>query len=207
MLLAAFMEEQDLSARQVAKAIGCPEATIIRLLAGKTLPSDEMMKQVGLMIELGFDKYATLTEVEKGQLSEKIGAVGGGILGFATISAAVEGLGLAGLSAAGISSGLAALGSVVGGGMLLGVGVAAAIPIAAGAAGYAIIKSVKYLASEVALNEKDLDPHWESVFAGEDEGPISVWAAAETYFDNGCDPDYMFGYSHEQLVDAHESAG
>lgn len=103
-LLAAFIEKYDLTTRRVAKSIGCSDATITRLLFGQTLPSDEMMKQVLLMIELGFDKYSGLTEAQKEQLSQKIGAVGGGVLGFSGITAAVGALGVPGLSAAGITS-------------------------------------------------------------------------------------------------------
>ena len=35
---------------------------------------------------------------------------------------------------------------------------------------------------------------------------ISVWDAADIYFDSG-DEDRMFGYSHDELVNAHESGG
>ncbi len=163
LLLAAFIEKQNLTTRRVAKVIGCSDATMTRLLLGTTLPSDEMMKQVGLMVGLGFDKYAALTETQKEQLAEKIGAVSSGVLGFSGITAAISALGLPGLSAAGITSGLAALGSVVGGGMIVGVSVAAAIPLAAGALGYAIIKGVKYFAGERELDLTDVNPRWEEV--------------------------------------------
>jgi hypothetical protein len=168
-LLAAFIENNDLTARRVAKAIGCSDATVTRLLFGKTHPSDEMMKQVGLMIELGFERYATLSHAEKERFSEKLGTVSGGALGFSGITATVSALGVPGLSAAGITSGLAGLGSLVGGGMIVGVSVAAAIPIVAGAAGYAIIKGIKFLASGKELDVTDVNPRWE--IAHEDRGP------------------------------------
>ena len=54
---------------------------------------------------------------------------------------AVATLGPAGLSAVGISTGLAAVGSAVGGGMVAGVALTAAAPFAAAAAlGYGIYK-------------------------------------------------------------------
>ncbi|MBN2044423.1 MAG: hypothetical protein JW757_05325 [Anaerolineales bacterium] len=168
-LLAAFIEENDLNVRQVSKAIGCSEATLIRILAVRSLPSDEMIKQIGIMIELGFVSYSKLSNSQKERISESIGTVGGGILGFGSITAAVSSLGaVSGLSAAGITSGLGALGAVVSGGMAAGIMVAAAIPIAAGAAGYAIIKGVKYFASEWQLNVTDIDEHWEIVIIPKD---------------------------------------
>lgn len=32
---------------------------------------------------------------------------------------------------------------------------------------------------------------------------ISIWEAADIYFSNGCDEDYQFGYTHEELANAH----
>lgn len=64
-------------------------------------------------------------------------AVGGSILGLAGSITAVSATGTAGLSAAGITSGLAGIGSVVGGGMVAGVAVTVALPaVAALAAGF-----------------------------------------------------------------------
>ncbi len=161
LMLAAFIERGDRTVRQVAKAIGCSDATLTRVLAGKTAPSANLMKQGGIMFELGFERYSKLSASERETLSEKIGVVGGGVLGFGAITAAIEAAGITGVSAAGISSGLAALGGIVGGGMLAGVSVAAAIPLAAGALGYGIVKGVKYFVSESRLNSTDIDKRWE----------------------------------------------
>jgi hypothetical protein len=129
-----------------------------------------MIKQIGIMIELGFVTYSKLSNTQKEHISETIGTFGGGILGFGSITAAISSLGVvSGLSATGITSGLAALGAVVSGGMAVGVMVAAAIPIAAGATGYAIIKGVKYLANEWQLNITEFDERWETPIVPEDK--------------------------------------
>jgi hypothetical protein len=162
LLLAAFIEEGDLTVRGVAKAIGCSEATLARILAGKTLPSDALMREGGVLFELGIERYSKLTASERSAIMEGLGAAGGGTIGFAVIGTAVESAGVVvGASAAGISSGLAYLGGIVGGGMLAGVGVAAAIPLACGAAGFALIKGVRYLFSEAQLRSQELDARWE----------------------------------------------
>ena len=178
LFLAAFMEENNLSVRDIADAVECSEATINRILANKTHPSDEFMKQTGIMIEIGFQKYSHLSQSEKEQISEVIGTIGGGILGFGSISAAISTMGIGGLSAAGITSGLAAIGALVGGGMVAGVTVAAAIPIAAGAAGYAIIKAVKFFVTKAVLDSEEIDLKWEVPFRpGEDEAGATVPSA------------------------------
>ena len=160
-LFAAFLEKSKVKPRPAAKAIGCSEATMSRLLAGKSTPSEEMIKQSAVMIEIGFDRYRKLTKAEKEKISDALGAVSGGALGFAAVTAAVSTLGIAGLSAAGISSGLAALGAIVGGGMAVGISVAAAIPIAAGALGYGIIRGVKAIFEKKKLDTGKCDPLWE----------------------------------------------
>ena len=101
--LAAFIEENKLQVSHVAKAIGCSEASLNRIILKKTLPSDEMLKQSGIIFAVGFDKYVTLTDAENEQISEKIYAVGG-VVG--TVAAIV--------------------GSIGGGAMVAGIAVAAA---------------------------------------------------------------------------------
>ena len=158
-ILAAYMEKENVSAPRISKAMGCSHATIARILGGITKPSEEFIKQMGIMIELGIKRYAKLTESEKEKISEAIGTIGGGALGFGAITTAVSVSGtVAGLSAAGIASGLAAIGV---GGMVGGVLTLTAVPIAAGALGYGIIKGVKYLFSSSEMNADKLVPKWE----------------------------------------------
>jgi hypothetical protein len=161
--LAAMMDHENFTTRDAAKAIGCGESTVQRILVGQTMPSDEMLKQIGIMAAIGFGKYKKLSEADKEKISETIGAVGGGILGFGSITAAVSAAGtVAGLGAAGIASGLAAIGAIVGGGMVAGILTVAAIPIAAGAFGYAIIKGIKAIFEKQACDEDRFDPAWET---------------------------------------------
>lgn len=161
--MAEFVGSNKHTKKMVAKAIGCSEMTVKRLIAGISYPTDEMLKQSGIMFELGLKRYSKLTQSEKERISESIGTIGAGILGFGSISAAISSLGVAGLSAAGITSGLGALGTIVGGGMVAGVTVAATIPIAAGLAGYGIIKLIKASFGEIAVNQKDVDSMWEII--------------------------------------------
>ena len=162
LLLAAYMEQENLAAPTIAKAIRCRHATLGRILLGSTMPTEEFVKQIGILIGIGYSRYAKLSESEKEKISEGIGVTAGGAIGFGSIASAVGASGsVLGLSAAGISSGLAAIGGAVGGGMVAGVAVIAAIPLAAGAIGYGIIKGVKYFFSEAELNKTELDPRWE----------------------------------------------
>jgi hypothetical protein len=160
-LFAAFIEKKNLTIRQAASVLGCSEATASRLLVGTTLPSDEMLRQVALWIELD-DRYLKLSVAEREKLSDAIGTIGGSGVGFAAVTTVVGGMGsVIGLSAAGISSGLAAMGAIVGGGMAVGVAVVAAIPIAFAGLGWGVVQAAKHIANEHQLNAKDFDLKWE----------------------------------------------
>ena len=161
-ILAAFIESNNLNIRKVASTLKCPISTLERIIAGNTFPSDEMLRQGGIMIELGYERYSKLSDAEREKISDALGVIGGGTLGFGSVTAAVGAMGsVAGLSAAGISSGLAAMGAIVGGGMAAGVAVVAAIPIAVAGMGWGIIQGVKYFVNEAQLASKDIDEKWE----------------------------------------------
>lgn len=67
----------------------------------------------------------------------------GAVTGAAGAVGAVSTMGVAGLGATGITSGLAAVGGLVGGGMAAGLAVTAAAPLAIGAIGYGLYKWFK----------------------------------------------------------------
>ena len=99
------------------------------------------------------------------------GALGAGIGGVGSF-AALYGLGTVGLSAAGITSGLAAAGSIVGGGMVAGVFVLAApaVVLAAGGVGLASHLKNKQLRQEKErLYQEALKKHQAIIQALKDE--------------------------------------
>lgn len=161
--LAIFLEKNNLKTELVAKEIGCSSSTLQRIIGKLTYPTNEMLKQCGIMLSIGFDKFKKLTEAEKEKITEQIGAIGGGILGFGGIASAISASGVAGLSAAGITSGLASIGALIGGGMIAGVVISAAIPIAIGAIGYKVVKGIKSMINDNKLSTDKFDPFWEII--------------------------------------------
>lgn len=79
----------------------------------------------------------------KKETEATVAGAAGGVAGAAGAVGAVSALGTAGLSAAGITSGLATVGSIVGGGMAAGVVITATAPLAAAAAAYGLYKWLK----------------------------------------------------------------
>jgi hypothetical protein len=156
--LTNFIQENGLQLHRVAEAIGCSEATINRLLEKRTLPSAEMMQQLELMFQFGFDKYSNFSNTQKKKLSDMLGSVGGGAFGVASIPFIISSAGsVSGLCAAGITSGLAALGGTMVGGIMI----AATIPVAVGVAGVATVHGIKSISANRILKKVDVDKRWE----------------------------------------------
>jgi len=160
-ILSGWMKINNLNPTRVAEVIDCSKYTIVRLQRKDSLPTAEMIKQTGLLIEIGYKRYSKLSKSEKEKFSEALGTVSGAGLGFASITAVVSTLGTAGLSGAGIMSGLAAVGAYVGGGAAVGITAVAIIPVATAAVGYSVIKGVKRIAKNYKTNIKDINPIWE----------------------------------------------
>ena len=157
-----FLTDSKASVRKAAKVIGCSEATMERILSGETKPTDAMIKQGCVMIELGIQRYSKLSKAEKEKISAIIGTTGGGILGFGSVSAAVSAAATTGvLGGAVITSGLAGIGGLVGGGMAAGIVLTAGIPIIGAGVGYGMVRGVKYIINRAKLNKTILDSAWE----------------------------------------------
>ncbi len=147
-----------LSRRDLASVLGVAESTIVRLESRKTLPTDDFMLRLSGLIAYGLNAFVKLSEAEKETFTERLGASGGVAGGIASALAAISASGsVVGLSAAGISSGLAAIGGTMVGGLV----VVAAVPVVAGLVGYGAVKGVKAICEANKLNRKEVDPHWE----------------------------------------------
>ncbi|MCZ6156442.1 hypothetical protein O6B72_06410 [Campylobacter ureolyticus] len=104
---------------------------------------EKTQKEVEEAMKMLHSDAPTMTEGVSALLGSGIGAAGS----WATLGT----IGVAGYSASGITSGLAAAGSVVGGGMVAGVAVLAAPVAALGVIGYAIAKKRKNAKIAVAV--------------------------------------------------------
>ena len=158
--LKLIRDVSGLSRRDLGKIIGSSESTISRLERGESEPTNEFLYRLSGLVAIGHAKYSALSESEKEKLSDYIGLSGGATAGVGGAIAAVSSCGTTlGLSAAGITSGLAA----IGGSMLGGLAVVASIPIAAGAAGYGLVRGIKAICDANKLSCKEVDGKYEIV--------------------------------------------
>ena len=147
-----------ISRRELAKILGCSEATIRRIESGASEPTDAFMNRLRALCLIGKARFEAMTDAEKEKISEYIGTAGGVTAGIGGAIAAIASAGtVSGLSAAGITSGLAA----IGGSMLTGIGVVAAIPIATGLLGYGLVKGIKAICEANDLDSQEVNGYWE----------------------------------------------
>ena len=157
--LALVREVSVISRRELARRLGVSESTLRRLETKESDPTDKFMNRLRALCLIGHAKFDKMSEAERERISETLGAGGGVISGIGGAIGAVAASGsVAGLSAAGMTSGLAALGA---GSMLAGIGVVAAIPVAAGLAGYGLVKAIKKLCEANNLSSEERNECWE----------------------------------------------
>lgn len=106
-------------------------------------------------VEAEAEVKAVLGQLEKNYpgATEGVATAIGAAAGAGGSFAALSSLGVAGLSAPGITSGLAAAGSIIGGGMVAGIGVLAAPVAVLGVTGYALAKRHKNAKLAAALGQ------------------------------------------------------
>jgi hypothetical protein len=118
-----------------------PALSAPNLMSGlKTVGAGSVVAGVGVLATAGAvvgagsmclafrDRQCLPADERAARTAGRVGSVGGGALGVGAVLYSVGALGVSGYSAAGLSSGLAALGTPLGGGMAAGVTVAVAAP-------------------------------------------------------------------------------
>lgn len=156
--LRLVQEVAQMSRRELARMLGVSEASVRRIEAGDSEPTDEFLTRLRALCVIGRARFSQLSDAEKEKVSDLVGAGGGVAAGIGAGIAAIGSAGVAGFSAAGITSGLAAVG---GGAMLAGIGVVAAIPVATGLMGYGLVKGIKKILEANDLESEEVDGKWE----------------------------------------------
>lgn len=106
--------------------------------------TDELKRAIQVIDETGLALKDKTRNIDDSTISESIASALGVGLGSGIGFAGLYFGGVTGLSAAGITSGLAAAGSLVGGGMAVGIGVLAAPAFILGGIGYKLASNAKF---------------------------------------------------------------
>ncbi len=165
--LSHFIKSNDINVRKYAKALHCYIYTLKRLAEGKTLPTERAYAEFSISFIIisnkNFSSYEKLDPKERNEIVNRFIKGGGTALSIGGMIALLSTLGVTGLSAAGITSGLAAIGSIIGRGMLGGIGIMMAVPVVAFIGLSWLLKSKESEPSWLNSFEDSSDPKWEQL--------------------------------------------
>ena len=146
-MLREFLSKHLLDARQFAKSVGISHQELNQILTEERLPTEKEYAEIVIAMTIieakGWDYWISMSSEKKSELAAKFVAAGGSTMTIGGMIAVISACGFPGLSAAGIASGLATIGSLVGGGMVAGIAVCSAAPIVVGGVLYGVCKSGK----------------------------------------------------------------
>jgi hypothetical protein len=136
----------DFDKRDFAKSVGMTEKHLQEIISGEVPSEKDYAETVIAMTVIeakGWSYWEHMSQGQKSELAAKFIAAGGSTMTVGGMIAVISACGVPGLSAAGIASGLAAIGALVGGGMVAGITVCSAAPLVVGGVLYAACKKGK----------------------------------------------------------------
>ncbi len=142
-----FLTKHSLDAKEFAKSVGISSQELNEIITQSRLATEkeyaEIMIAMTIIEAKGWGFWQSMSGEKKSELAAKFVAAGGSTMTIGGMIALISAMGVPGLSAAGIASGLAAIGALVGGGMVAGIAVCSAAPLVVGGVLYEIRKSGK----------------------------------------------------------------
>ena len=154
----------SVSVAELAKILGVSRSTVMRIEAGQTLPSDELLNRLKAIQVIGISKFRTLSEKDKARFSELIEEVGEDPEVFKkTIR---DGM-VKELTPAGI---LAGLGTIASASLNVSTSIVSSIPVFSSLAGYGLVKGLKAILEANNLECTENDGRWEITKTTSSEG-------------------------------------
>lgn len=124
----------SMSVAELSKTLGVARSTIMRIEAGQTAPSDDVLNRLKAIQVIGISRFQSLSETDRGRFSQVIEEMGENPELFATSGMFRK------LTTAGI---LAGLGTIAGASLNISASVVSSIPILSSLAGYGLVKGLK----------------------------------------------------------------
>lgn len=124
----------SMSVAELSKTLGVARSTIMRIEAGQTAPSDDVLNRLKAIQGIGISRFQSLSETDRGRFSQVIEEMGENPELFATSGMFRK------LTPAGI---LAGLGTIAGASLNISASVVSSIPILSSLAGYGLVKGLK----------------------------------------------------------------
>ena len=145
----------SMSVAELAKALGVSRSTVMRIEAGQTIPSDDLINRLKAIQLIGISKFRALSEIDNARFLELIEEIGENPEIF---SEAITKRMVKELTPAGI---LAGLGTIASASLNLSTSVISSIPVLASLAGYGLVKGLKAILEANNLSCIENEGVWE----------------------------------------------
>lgn len=145
----------SMSVAELAKTLGVSRSTVMRIEAGQTYPSDELLNRLKAIQIIGISRFRTLSEKDRDRFSRLVEEIGEDP---ETFSEAISSRMVKELTPAGI---LAGIGTIAGASLNLSTSIVSSIPILSSLAGYGLVKGLKAILEANNLECTENDGRWE----------------------------------------------
>ncbi len=127
----------SMSVAELSKTLGVARSTIMRIEAGQTAPSDDLLNRLKAIQIIGISKFRTITRMDKDRFSRLIEEIGENpeLFSEGNLGHMVQELTPAGI--------LAGLGTIAGASLNLSSTVVSSIPVLSSLAGYGLVKGLR----------------------------------------------------------------
>lgn len=145
----------SMSVAELSRMLGVSRSTVMRIEAGRTYPSDELLNRLKAIQIIGISKFRTLSEINKERFSQLIEEIWGDPDMF---SEAISRRMVQELTPVGI---LAGIGTIAGASLNVSTSTISSIPILSSLAGYGLVKGLKAILEANNLECKENEGRWE----------------------------------------------
>ncbi len=145
----------SMSMADLAKTLGVSRSTVMRIEAGQTFPSEDLLNRLKAIQLIGISKFRALSEKDRDHFTLFMNEIGENPDDFSSAAAAHM---VKTLTPAGI---LAGLGTIAGASLNLSTSVVSAVPVLSSLAGYGLVKGLKAILEANDLNCTEREGVWE----------------------------------------------
>jgi len=149
-----------MSMAELAKTLGVSRSTVMRIEAGKTLPSEELLNRLKAIQLIGISKFRELSQKDRDHFAIFMNGIGENADDFSNDKTTMVKV----LTPSGI---LAGLGTIASASLNMSTSVVSAVPVFSSLAGYGLVKGLKAILEANDLNCIEKDGVWEITTKGE----------------------------------------
>ena len=145
----------SMSMADLAKTLGVSRSTVMRIEAGQSIPSEDLLNRLKAIQLIGLSKFRELSQLDKGRFALFMTEIGENADDF---SDDINTYMMKALTPSGI---LAGLGTIASASLNLSTSVVSAVPVFSSLAGYGLVKGLKAILKANHLNCTEKEGVWE----------------------------------------------